>query len=547
MTAAASSATAALSASAASCGSAAFSATAVSTASAGTAGLLLTALASVSSAYARCSACGLDTSLARIAALVVTFIAGTRSLSQARPAVGQPGPGPGTVDRMPGDEARRSLWRHPNFLLLWGGQTISEMGSAVTLLALPLTAVVVLRASTFEVGLLTSAATLAFALIALPAGAIVDRRAKRWLMIWCDVARMLIIGSVPLAAALGVLTLGQLYAVAITAGVCTVFFDVSYQSYLPVLIGKADLVDGNGKLGATQSFAQVAGPALGGGLVGLVGAAQAMSADAISYAVSVASLLAIRAREEPPHPEQRQKLRTEIAEGLSFVVRHPILRKIVACTGTANLFFSMALAVEIVFLVRVLHVRPAEVGLLIALAGVGGVAGGVLSGRLARRVGSARIIWFSLLVLGAPSLVAPLAEPGWRLALFVIGQAVSWFSAVVYNVAQVSYRQAICPPRLLGRMNAAVRWVVWGTLPLGGLLGGAFGTWLGVRPTLWIGFTGAWAAGWWVYFSPLRRLRTLEDQQGQEDVLEVDRAPGGEVPGQGGGELPDSARTPLGH
>src|SRR5271169_1989756 len=213
---------------------------------------------------------------------------------------------------MPGDEPGRTLWRHRNFLLLWSGQTVSEMGSAVTQLALPLTAVVVLGASTFQVGLLTSAATAAFALIALPAGALVDRRAKRRLMIWCDVARMLIIGSVPLAAAFGVLTLGQLYAVAVTAGVCTVFFDVAYQSYLPVVVTREHLVDGNGKLGASQSFAQVAGPGLGGGLVGLVGAAGAMAADAISYAVSVASLLAIRVREEAlPAADSRAGLRAE--------------------------------------------------------------------------------------------------------------------------------------------------------------------------------------------------------------------------------------------
>jgi len=157
-----------------------------------------------------------------------------------------------------------------------------------------------------------------------------------------------------------------------------VFFDVSYQSYLPALIGTDDLVDGNGKLGASQSFAALAGPGLGGGLVGLVGAARAMSADAISYVVSVASLVAIRARERPPQPDQRQKLTTEIAEGLSFVLRHPILRKIVACTGTANLFGAMAMALEIIFLVRLLHVRPADTGLLIAVASLGGVAGGAL-------------------------------------------------------------------------------------------------------------------------------------------------------------------------
>ena len=451
---------------------------------------------------------------------------------------------------MPGDEPGRTLWRHRNFLLLWSGQTVSETGSAVTQLALPLTAVVLLRASTFQVGALTAAATLAFALIALPAGAIVDRRAKRWLMIWCDVARMLIIGSVPLAAAFGALTMGQLYAVAIAAGVCTVFFDVSYQSYLPVLIGRDDLVEGNGKLGASQSFAQLAGPALGGGLVGLVGAARAMSADAISYAVSVASLLAIRTREEVPHPDQRQKLRTEIAEGLSFVLRHPILRKIVACTGTANLFGSMAVALEFIFLIRILHVRPADTGLLIAVASLGGVAGGALSGRLSRRIGSARLIWFSMLVLSLPQLLVPLAEPGWRVAAFVVGLAGFWFSAVVYNVAQVSYRQAICPPRLLGRMNAAVRWIVWGTLPLGGLLGGALGTAVGVRTTLWIAFAGSWLAGWWVFFSPLRKMRDVPEEgpeERPEEGLEVDRAPGSGVPGQGGGELPDGAGTVLGH
>jgi len=463
----------------------------------------------------------------------------------------------------------RTLWRHRNFLLLWTGQSVSEMGSAITQLALPLTAVVVLRASTFQVGLLTSAATAAFALIALPAGALVDRWVKRPLMIWCDVARMLIIGSVPLAAALHVLTLGQLYAVAVTAGVCTVFFDVAYQSYLPVVVTREQLVDGNGKLGATQSFAQVAGPGLGGGLVGLVGAASAMAFDAISYAVSVVSLLLIRDREvtppkggrggvwgdgQPPHNQggsggdrppgpagpggdrpPGSTLRAEIGEGLSFVLRHPILRKITACTGTANLFGSMGMALEIVFLVRVLRVRPADTGLLIAVASLGGVAGGLLAGRLSRRIGSARIVWYSMLVFGLPQLLIPLAAPGWRIAAFVVGMAAFSFSAVVYNVAQVSYRQAICPPRLLGRMNAAIRWVVWGTIPLGALLGGVLGALAGVRATLWISYAGSWAAGWWVFFSPLRRQRDLEDHG----------APRGGVPGQGGREPPDGAGPQL--
>ena len=392
---------------------------------------------------------------------------------------------------------------------LWAGQTISEMGSSITQLALPLTAVVVLRASTFQVGLLASATTAAFALIALPAGALVDRYVKRRIMILCELARMLIIGSVPFVAAFGALTMAQLYVVAVAAGVCTVFFDVSYQSYLPVLVSPGQLMDGNGKLGATQSFAQVAGPGLGGGLVGVFGAARAMSGDAISYLVSVISLMAIRAPEQPPTRAQRRSLRAEIAEGLMFVVRHPILRKVVACTGTANVFSGVQMATEIIFLIRVLHVRPAETGLIIAVGSVGGIIGGILSGALSRWIGSARIIAYSLLVFGLPELVLPLAEPGWRVVLFPIGFAAMSFSAVVYNVGQVSYRQAVCPPELLGRMNAATRWIVWGTIPVGGLIGGALAAGIGVRPTIWIAFVGSWLAGLWVFFSPLRRMRDV--------------------------------------
>jgi MFS family permease len=438
-----------------------------------------------------------------------------------------------------------SLWRHRNFMLLWSGQTVSEMGSAVTSLALPLTAVVVLGASTLQVGLLTTAAYSAFALIALPAGAIVDRLVKLRIMIWCDAARLLLIGSVPVAAALGVLTLWQLYVVAVLAGVCTVFFDVSYQSILPGLVGPEHLMDGNGKFGASQSFAQVCGPGLGGGLVGAFGAAGAMGADAVSYGFSVASLLAIRSPRQRPVRTSDRRLRAEIAEGLSFVVRHPILRKITACTATANVFGGMVSALEILFLVRVLRVRPADTGLVLAVASLGGVAGGVLSGRMSRWIGSARVIWVAMLVLDLPSFLIPLAEPGWRVAVFAAGFAGYSFSGVVYNVAQLSYRQAICPPALLGRMNAAVRWIVWGTLPFGGVLGGLAGDAIGIRPTLWIGVSGVWLAGLLVYFSPLRKLRDIPAQLPGGNS-EDHGAPRGGIPGHRGGKAAHRTRPQFG-
>ncbi|MEV3858224.1 MFS transporter [Streptomyces sp. NPDC050095] len=405
---------------------------------------------------------------------------------------------------------RQGLWRQRDFMLLWSGQTISETGTAVTEVALPLLAVVVLDASTLQVGLLTAATTLAFVLIALPAGAMVDGAAKRSIMIACNVLRLVIIGSVPLAAAFGALTLAQLYVVAVTAGVCSVFFDVSYQSYVPSLVRGDDLMDANGKLGTTQAFAQLGGPSLGGGLVALFGAAGAMTADAASYAVSALSMLGIRAREEPPPARAPDEtMRRRIAEGLTFVFGHVILRRIVACTATANLFGGMSTALSMVFLVRVLHVRPALTGLIMAGAALGGIAGGVCAGRLARRIGTARIIWVSMLVFDAPEVVAAAAWQGWGVLLFPLGCGIAYFSGMVYNVAQLSYRQSVTPPELMGRMNAAVRWVVWGTLPLGAVLGGALGTLIGVRPALWVAFIGSWAAGWFVFFSPLRRMRDV--------------------------------------
>jgi MFS family permease len=416
-------------------------------------------------------------------------------------------------------------------MLLWTGQAISEIGSAVTIVALPLAAVLLLHASTFQVGLLSAATTVCFLLVALPAGLIVDRVAKRRLMIVCDAARMLIIGSVAVSAAFGVLTMAQLFAVGFLAGLATVFFDVAYQSYVPSLVARDTLHDANGKLGATQAFSEVAGPGLGGALFGLLRAG-AMAADAISYAASTATLLLIRARElagsdtgapagpysagtvadAVPAKPRLSGLRTELFAGLSFVFGHKVLRKIAACTGTANLFGSMSGALQIIFLVRVLGVPPAGTGLLISIGSLGGILGGVLSGRLSRWIGTARIIWFSVGVFGVIPIVIPLTEPGARLALFPIGIAGLSFTVVLYNIAQLSYRQLICPPHLLGRMNAAMRWVVWGTLPLGGLLGGVFGSLLGVRTTIWIAVIGMWAAGLWVFFSPLRKMRDIPSE-----------------------------------
>ena len=269
------------------------------------------------------------------------------------------------------------------FRRLWAGQSVSVFGSQVSVLALPLTAVLVLHASTFEVGVLSAVETLAFLVIALPAGAWVDRRRRRPVMVAADVLRALTLASVPVAYAFAALTLAQLYAVALVQGVCTVFFDVAYMSYLPGLVGRDHLVDANAKLQVSQSVAEVCGPTASGVLAGLFSAPNAFVADAASFVVSVGSLLAIPDHEAAPQRPERANLRAEIAEGLGFVLREPILRMIAGATATGNLFSSAFSALSVVFLVRQVGLSASTIGAL-------------LGGALGTWAGDRNAIWVAM-------------------------------------------------------------------------------------------------------------------------------------------------------
>ena len=395
-------------------------------------------------------------------------------------------------------------------MLLWTGQAVSEIGSQVTMLAIPLLAALTLHATTFQIALLTAASSAAFLFVALQAGALVDRLRKKRVMVGSDLLRAVVIATVPLAQVVGVLTIWQLYAVALVTSVLTVFFDVAYQSYLPVLVSTEQLVEGNAKIGASQSFAQFAGPGIAGLLVAAVGAAYAVLIDAVSFVVSTVSTAAIVDPE--PTPAARPagtRLRTEIAEGLRFVLGHPILKRVVGCTATGNFFSSMWGGVEIVFLVRVLHASPRVIGLVFALGALGGLTGAAFCRRLTRAVGSARIIWLSQLVTIPFTFAGPSAFPGWGVLLISVSGFAIGATSVVYNVAQVSYRQAVTPPHLLGRMNASTRFIVWGVMPLGALAGGGLATVIGVRPTMYVAAAGGSLAVLWVIASPLFGLRDV--------------------------------------
>ncbi|MCU1615859.1 MAG: Major facilitator superfamily permease [Frankiales bacterium] len=405
-----------------------------------------------------------------------------------------------------------TLWRHRDFRQLWAAETVSQVGTQVTQLALPVVAVTLLAATPFEMGVLTALETAAFLLIGLPAGAWVDRWRRRRVLVANDLVRAVALASLPLAWALRALSLPQLFAVAAITGTATVFFDVAYQSYLPALVDKTQIVDGNGKLETSRAVAQVAGPGLTGVLLRVVSAPVLIAVDAVSFLASALFIGRIRTADVVPDRAARRPLRVEIAEGLSFVVRHPLLRRIVACTGTSNLFSSITYTLLVLYALRTLHLSQSTLGLVLSAGAVGGLLGAVTAAPFARLVGEGRAIPLSVLLLlpfAACAPLAVLAAPAVLLAASSFG--FSWGS-VVYNITQVSFRQRLCPPLLLGRMNASVRFLVFGTMPLGGLLGGVLGSWLGIVPALWIGAAGQVIAALPVTLSPLVGMRDLPDE-----------------------------------
>lgn len=406
------------------------------------------------------------------------------------------------------------LLRQRDFRLLWLGWTVSQVGSEVTVVALPLVAVLTLEASTFEVGVLTAAGSAAWLLIGLPAGVWVDRLRRQRVLVTADMGRALLVGSVPVAAVTGWLTVGQLYAVALMAGVLTVLFDVAEPAYLPALVPREDFVRANGLLRASASAAMVGGPGVGGLLVRIFGASLALVADAISYLLSAALLARIRAREIPPGQPERN-LRRELVQGLRRAYGTPLLRALVVAAALANLLFAANQALIIVFLVREVGLSAGLIGVLLAAGGLGGVAGGAVAGIFAARVGAGRALVLSVLVMAPARLLIPLTAGGPALMLFVVGAFAFGVGVVVFNVTMASFVQAATPAMLLGRVTASLRFVSRGILPFGGVVGGALGAWLGPRDALWALAAGWWLVPLWMLSSPLRRLRDLPEEGDQ--------------------------------
>ncbi|GAA1310741.1 MFS transporter [Saccharothrix xinjiangensis] len=396
-----------------------------------------------------------------------------------------------------------------DFRLFWGSDAVNQFGTSVSAFVLPAVAIEALGAAEFQVGLLNAAGTAAFLLIGLPAGVYVDRLRKRPLLAWSTTGRALVLATVPVAGWLGGLTFTHLVLAALLAGVLTVFFEVASQAYLPALVDRGRLTGANSRLMAVQYTVRLVGRPVGGPLAQLLGSANAVLAVCASYLVSAGLLLGVRAVERPVEP-RRRALRAEMVEGLRFLFGHPLLRPVVLCTASFNLTNAMWGAVNALFLLRELDLPFAVASALLGAGSVGGAVAGLFAGRL-MRVGQVRLMWLSGVCTQPAWFLVPLTQPDWRLALFALGTAVTSAGVVLYNVTQVSLRQALSPDRLLGRVTAGVRFLGWGAMPVGALAGGALAEWVGVRGTLWVASAGMVASVLWLVLSPLRRVRDVPD------------------------------------
>ncbi|MFJ8632331.1 MFS transporter [Streptomyces sp. NPDC093568] len=394
-----------------------------------------------------------------------------------------------------------------DFARLFAATALGQFGDRIIFLALPLVALADLHADEFQVGLLAAMTTAGSLLVGLPAGAWVDRMRKRSVMISTDLIRALVLVTIPVAWWADLLTVWWLYAVALVHGVLTVFFDVAYVSYLPHLVGRGNLLEGNSKLSAVRSVTSISGPAVAGPLVGLVGAPATVVASSVGMAMSGVLASAIRKREPKPELSERPRLGREVKEGLKFVLMHPTLRAIMLGDAIFNLFLVMYQTMLLVFLKREIGLQSFGIGLVLSGMGCGAFLGALLATKVSKRVGQGTVIWLASLVTCPLTALMPLARPGWSMYAAAIGLASLSLGGVVRVVAQSSFQQALTPDRLLGRMSATVRYVSWGGIPLGGLLGGAVGSVFGATGTLWIGAAGMTLSVLPALLSPLRTMR----------------------------------------
>ena len=406
----------------------------------------------------------------------------------------------------------KGLWRSPDFLLFWGGETVSLLGTQFTLLALPLTAVLLLGATPAQMGLLTVAEFAPFLIFTLLAGVWLDRVRRRPMLIASNLGRGLLVASVPVAAFAGWLSVEYLYVVLFLSGALAVIFELAYQSFLPTLLKREELVEGNSKLFATASAAEVGGPGLAGVLIGSISAPFVLLIDALSFLVAGAAMWRVRKPEPLPVPvAQRWSIKREIVEGMRATFRNAYLRAFAAEATTYNFFNQVFVTLFVLYASKELKLGPEMLGLIFAGGSMGALAGAMFAKSVAGRLGLGHTILAGASTSCFAPLLVPLSVFAWDYAAvvlvgayFLIGLGIS-----VTNVHVFSIRQALMPENMRGRMIASYRFITWGAIPVGAALSGLLAEWVGLWPTLLAGACGLTTAWLWFVFSPVRKLKEM--------------------------------------
>jgi MFS family permease len=424
-------------------------------------------------------------------------------------------PASGTVAR--GDDAKKAAARsgafaNRDFVRLWAGESVSLIGTQVTQFTMPLVAVLTLNATVIQVGVLNALRFVPVLTLSMLAGVWLDRRRRRPVLVACALGNAVLIGMVPLSQATGVLSMGLLYVIVTLTGLLSMAFDVGALSYLPDLVGRGQLADANGKIQASTAFAGVAGPGLAGILIGVITAPITLTIDSVSYLFTAAGLISIRKPEPAPEvPEVRPSIRQSIAEGLRAVWGSRLLSALLVQGTALNLFFGGYITVFVVYAVRVVHLSPFELGVVLAASSAGSFVGATTTGWARSRLGLGRAmlintagVSLALLVLLVPRH-ASLAT----MTIFVAAHLVYGWSIGMFNVNAITLRQVVTPRRVLARMNAAYRMVLWGAAPIGMSLGGVLGAAVGLRPALAVSLVLMATPLLGVFFSPVYRLTEM--------------------------------------
>jgi MFS family permease len=402
------------------------------------------------------------------------------------------------------------LLRQQLFRRYWVGQTVSLFGDQVTLIALPLTAVLILDAGPAQMGYLVAAELAPNLLFSLHAGAWIDRRGRRReAMIATDLGRAALIATIPIAYAADALSMEHLYVVAFLTGTLTVVFSVASASLFTTLVRRDEYVEASSLLYGSRAFSFVAGPTVGGAIVQVFKAPVALVIDAVSYVVSAAFLASIRPREA----EIDEAEGGHVLAGLRYIRRTPVILAALGATATINFFNFMFWALFVLFVTRTLGVEPGALGLLLGAAAVGGLIGAVIAGRVSRRMGIGPAFVFGCVLFTVPLVLVPLADGPHRvvLAMLFAAEFLSGLGVMILDIAAGSIFAAQIPEQLRARVSGAYGFVNNGIRPLGSLAGGALGTWIGLRPTLWIATLGALLGVLWLLPSPLPRLKELPE------------------------------------